>query len=440
MFLPATTSRAPVENQTPPRYRVRDILGTSRPPNFGAHPTTGPGLSTVKTRFLLPALLLAAMSAARLSAAFNPSSPLFSRLAGPVIVPAEVSDRALFVNVTINGRGPFRMMVDTGSSVTVLTPACATAVDARPEDADRAPPDSINGFNDETDVQSVLLRTLEIGGARFEGVTAGVSSDLVAAARTADQRFDGLLGFSLFADVVVALDFPGQRLVLDTAFPKNLPPVRAELAVREIREVPLVTARLQGRDVEILVDTGSNAGLQIPRDLARGASWKAEPRAGPLVSVIGGTGRELLGRLAGEFHLDRVTQTEPVVAIAGGTASVGVAFLRHFCVVFDPSHDKLWLCASSDANVPAPPARSVGLSLLADEDGWRVAGTIPGSPAEGAGIAAGDLVTQIEGKPAAAWSRDQIDRWADQHSEIALRVARNSDHRDLSLSVWALVP
>lgn len=393
----------------------------------------------MKSKFLPSLLAPAVLWCTPLRAAFSPSPPLFTRLNGPVSVRAEFGDHALFVAVTINGNGPFRMMVDTGSSVTVLTPACAAAAGVRLDDEQ---PSAIarNGFENDIDVPMVVLHTLELGSARFEGVSAGVSADLLKTERTLGQRFDGVLGFSLFSDVFVALDFSGQRLLLDTVWPQKLPPIQAELDLRIVREVPRVTARIQGRDLELTVDTGSNSGVLIQPEFAERTSWKAEPRVGPLVGVIGETEREYVGRLAGEIHFGRVTQIEPVVGITSGAASVGVEFLRHFCVVIDQAHDKLWLCASSDEAVPAPPTRSVGLSLLADKGGWRVAGTIPGSPAEGAGIAAGDMVTQIEGRPATTWSRDQIEGWTDQHSRIALHVVRNQNGRDLALPVWSLVP
>src|SRR6185295_6181921 len=99
-------------------------------------------------------------------------------------------------------------------------------------------------------------------------------------------------------------------------------------------------------------------------------------------------------------------QGNPIADILEGTPSIGVEFLKNFCVVFDQNLGKMWLCSGSDDPVPAPAARSLGLSLLTDAGGWRVAGTIPGSPAEGAGIAAGDMVTEIEGEPARGWTKD----------------------------------
>jgi C-terminal processing protease CtpA/Prc len=84
--------------------------------------------------------------------------------------------------------------------------------------------------------------------------------------------------------------------------------------------------------------------------------------------------------------------------------------------------------------------RSVGLSLETEAAGWRVVGVIPGSPAEGNAVSAGDLITRIEGRPALQWSRDQLDRWIDTRATVALQITSEPGPRDLVLRVWSLVP
>jgi predicted aspartyl protease len=397
-------------------------------------------LRSMKCRLILTILVLPIIIAARLPAAFNPDSPLYSRVAGRIEIPAELCDKTLFVKVAINGHGPFRMMVDTGASVTMITPAVAAAINEGVEDDEEAPVEAINGFGNESALSCVLLRTLEMNGAQFEGVRAGVVTGLAPLAQASGQKVDGVIGFSLFSNVFVALDFPGRRLVLDAGWPKNLAPIRAELDVHEAHEVPFVTARLQGRNLDLMIDTGSNRGLLVTPEMAEPLTWKAEPRPGPLVSVIGQTAREYVGRAGGELHVEQVTQIEPIVAISDGEPSLGVEFLQRFCVVFDQAHDKMWLCAAGDDPVPSPAEHSLGLSLIQDGAGWRVAATIPGSPAEGVGIVSGDIVTRIEGKPATRWSRDQIDQWTDGHSQVALSIRHDRSSRDITLPVWALVP
>jgi predicted metalloprotease with PDZ domain len=129
-----------------------------------------------------------------------------------------------------------------------------------------------------------------------------------------------------------------------------------------------------------------------------------------------------------------------VVDLSEGPPSIGLGLLHSFCLVFNESEDKLRLCSVESGLVPSPGEHTVGLSMIADSAGWRVVATIPNSPAEKAAIANGDLVTQIEGKPARTWTRDQIKNWIDEHDSLALRLSGASGERDVTLRVWSLVP
>lgn len=389
---------------------------------------------------LLPCLTALLLIAPRLPAAYCPTAPLFSRLSGTVVVPAEFRDHSFMVQAMINGRGPFRLLVDTGSAVSLISPEVANAVGARQASTLEAAPTAINGLDEEVDIQEVLLDTLAIGGARFEGVPAGVTADLAAVALSRGQKLDGVLGFSVFSDVLLGIDFPGRRLIVSSGRPDGLPPVQTELEMQSRDEIPVISARLQGHDLQLVVDTGATAGLVLPPQLASSAYWKAEPRPGALVSVLGASTREVIGRLKGELHLGRVAHETPVASILEGPPCVGVDFLRNFCLLFDQAHDKMWLCSESDEPLPSRPVRSLGLCLLSDGAGWRVAGIIPGSPAESAGISPGDVVTRIEGQPAGSWSRDQIDGWTDAHPQVALSVVHENSTRDFVLPAWQLVP
>jgi len=286
----------------------------------------------------------------------------------------------------------------------------------------------------------VLLDSVQLGAARFEGVYAGVSDAFATLSRTGRQHVDGALGYSLFSELVLTLDFPARRVVLSHARPADLPPIQAELALTAPDDVPLVTVQLQGQPLELAIDTGATDSLQIPYELANTLHWKYEPRPGSLVASVGENARELVGRLTGPLSVGAVQLAEPIVMLTGGNASMGIGFLQHFCVVFDPGQGRVWLCADDAGPARAAPLRSVGLSLESEAAGWRVVGVIPGSPAEGNAVSAGDLITLIEGQPALQWSRDQLDRWIDTRTTVALQIASGSSPRDLVLRVWSLVP
>jgi predicted aspartyl protease len=377
--------------------------------------------------------------AARMGAEIHESAPLFTRITQTAVIPAEVSGHGLFVSVMINGQGPFRMQVDTGCTYTVISPEVAAAVEARGTESEEDDTETVNGLGDAISVPRVLLDSVTVGGVEFEGVDAGVVP-LELQSKVDSHQLDGLLGYTLFSDLFVALDFPSQHLVLSNAWPKDLPPVRAELPVQENSEVPFIPVTLQGKDFEVMIDTGASDRLHLPPEAAATLDWKTEPRLGLLLAVAGEVGQEKEGRASGTLALGAVEQLNPVIGISAGSANLGVGLLHTFCLVFHEAENKFWLLSEEAGTIPSPPDLTVGMSMFAEAGGWRVAGIIPNSPAEQAAIVKGDLLTQIEGRPARAWTRDQIQAWVDTHPTLTVRVSAAAGERDIVLRVWALVP
>ncbi len=398
-------------------------------------PRTGP----VRRSLIAVAIAVSWMAVPLAAEPIKESAPLHTRIGRAVAVPAEVRNHVLFVKVMVNGHGPFRVFVDTGSSITLLSPELAAAVGARPAPGRRATATAANAFGDSLAVPRALLDSIELGGVRFEGVIAGILP-MTGLTQVDGQTVDGALGFSLFSDVVLGLDYPGRRLLLGPGWPEQLPPLRAEMALREHADVPFIVAELQQVLLELEIDSGSNGGLHLPIDLAAALSWKAEPRPGPLVEAIDEEARDYLGRLNGELTLGDLVLPEPVTSVGGSWPSIGYDVLSRFCIVFDQRAEKVRFYSGQAGPIASPSERSVGVSVKPEPAGWRVARIIPGSPAEEARLAAGDLITRIEGRPAREWSRDEFHDWVDAHDAMSLRVVSDGASRDIRLRVWLLVP
>jgi predicted aspartyl protease len=367
------------------------------------------------------------------------TAPLYTRMERAVAVPAELRNHFLFVNVKVNGQGPFRVFVDTGCSFTLFSPDLAVAVKAQPVPDDEDTATAFNALGDPLAVPRALFDSVELGGVRFEGVIAGILP-MMRFTQIDGQRVDGVLGFSLFSEVFLGLDYPGHRLLLGPGWPENLPPLRAEMAVHEHAEVPFIAAGLQDKSFEVEIDSGSNGSLHLPIEMASALSWKAEPRPGPLIEAIDEETRDYLGRLNGRLTLGSLVMPEPVTSVGGSVPTIGYDVLGGFCIVFDQRTDKVRFYSQQDGPITSPSERSVGLSVKLDPAGWRVVRVIPGSPAEEARLAAGDLITRIEGNLASNWSRDQLHDWVDTHDAMKLQVVSGGSSRDLKLRVWLLVP
>ena len=146
------------------------------------------------------------------------TAPLFTRIGRAVAVPAELRNHMLFVNVMVNGQGPFRVFVDTGCSFTLFSPELAAAVKALPAPDDEATVTALNALGDPLEVPRALFESVELGGVRFEGVIAGILP-MKGLTQVDSRRVDGALGFSLFSEVFLGLDYPGHRLLLGPGWP-----------------------------------------------------------------------------------------------------------------------------------------------------------------------------------------------------------------------------
>jgi hypothetical protein len=120
------------------------------------------------------------------------AAPVAVPLVGPVTMP--------LVDVLVNGRGPYRLLVDTGANVTLLQGRVAREL--------RLPV-----LRPGRESQLVRVERLEIGAARFTGLVAG--------ARDWREDIDGVLGFNLFSGCLLTFDYPAGTLVLERGIPSR---------------------------------------------------------------------------------------------------------------------------------------------------------------------------------------------------------------------------
>jgi hypothetical protein len=234
-----------------------------------------------------------------------------------------------YVMVAINGKGPFRFVIDTGTGGDALitpelaaqlglpTVGHATLSDPSGQGSKRAP--------------IVLLDSLEFAGVRFANVRA-VSHPFFSEAGTCE----GLLGFTLFRDYLLTLDFPNRLVTLASG---SLVPDggKSVLPFRMPEGVPVAYLKVDGLDpVEAQLDSGGG-GLVLPERLAEHLKYEVAP-------VVFASGRSISTRfqmkaakLASDVKLGRYTFTHPVVEIhpAFPLVNFGSPPMQIFAITFD---------------------------------------------------------------------------------------------------------
>jgi predicted aspartyl protease len=156
------------------------------------------------------------------------------------------------VPVTIKGQGPFRFMVDTGAQATVVSSDLADRLGL----TERSPAILV-GIVSKAPVETTGIPEFSLGGRQFYIRTAPiVDAENIGGA-------DGILGLDSLQDQRVLIDFHKERIYVSDA--KALGGNRGyEIVVkarRKLGQLIITGARLNGVDVDVIVDTGSQASV-----------------------------------------------------------------------------------------------------------------------------------------------------------------------------------
>jgi len=392
-------------------------------------------------RTLLSAALLAWAVLALSGCALLPRKPEPGRttFSAPLVsLPVVLTAHTPVIELPRGKSGKWRFLVDTGSSVTLVSPDFAAQAARRGTTPEGAGVSVRSASGEWITLPAVTLRRLDLGGVRFESVPA-VVYNFDALSDHFGERIDGILGFPLFRETVLTLDYPQSTLRLTPAGSSGGLTPGSRLRFDPANRVPLVPMEIAGQAVNVLVDTGSDGGLQLnPTGLT--VPFRAPPVDGAKVATLLGDRQQRLARLEGNVLLGSHVFAQPVVDLNKSLGSVGGDALRHFVVTFDQARGEMTVFRDPGRSLETPPIRSGGLSFRRTPAYWRVSHVIPGSPAAKAGIQEGDLVIRIEGEPVANWTLRRYDAWVARASALQLTFLHGLQERTERVEFFTLVP
>lgn len=159
----------------------------------------------------------------------------------------QLSDGKFAVDVTIDGKGPFSLLVDTGSEVMVITPKVAQEAGLTVSTGNIEVQGPTGGF--------VPVEQTTVDTAVVAGITM---TKPVCTVEDIDLPCDGLIGAPLFNAGVVRLDFADRTLTTYTGASFAPGSDDATLPITFGKErVPVVDAAIGGIDAHLEIDTGS---------------------------------------------------------------------------------------------------------------------------------------------------------------------------------------
>lgn len=283
------------------------------------------------TTALLLSLLVVSVAAQNIRRPGPPEKTVFT---DPVRLPFTFDGHLPVVEVKINGEGPFRFALDTGLAGQI-TIGRDLATKLKLEKVGEARTSDPSGQNPQTrDV--VRMDSLELGGARFEGV-----SGTVRPGNLPERSSAGILGYALFHELLLTLDYPKKELRLDRgALPE---PNGKDVLALVPRMIPAIELTIGGRTIVADIDAGSPAMLTLPLGVAKELPLKGEPRVVGKGSTISGPFEVFGAELKGDVTIGPRTLHDPMIDMVERfpRANLGHRFLRDFAVTFDAKNGRV---------------------------------------------------------------------------------------------------
>ncbi len=316
-----------------------------------------------------------------------------------VVVPIEIQDGHLFVRVRIDGKGPFRMLLDSGS-INVLLPEVARTLKL-PADAAAAG----------SDLRVVRAQRLEIGGVTISKPSFA-TIDLKAFLERVEGVDDvaGVIGVEIFKRLPTTIDYDRAQLTLHDPATFKYAGKGTAVPLSFRGTMPQVRARVDGVDGMFDIGTGARGSLTLAMPFVEANELTVKYDARQEVVAGSGVSGAIRGKLARvrEFDLGGVSVSKPVAvlvtsgaganteATAASAGSIGYDVLRRFKPTFDFAHGVVYLDAGA-TRADADSFERAGLWLERGPSGLVVVYVVADGPAAAAGLKPGDVVTAING-------------------------------------------
>ena len=342
----------------------------------------------------------------------------------------ELIDNRVFVPATVNGRGPFAFILDTGAPGWFMSQELARNLRIAP--SSHKP---ISGAGEGSSAAEALrIDAIDIGGAHFENQQALATAFGPINQVIGFRAVDGIVGTPVFERFTVDLDFQTKTLSLVDARLSDSRDGAITVPFEFYQGIPCVDGRIAGIAGRFIIDLGDRSSLTL-----FGPFWRAhslDKVFAPTITAltgygIGGPIRALVARVSTvEFGAARANsvitrlslQKSGAFADPAIAGSIGLGMLRRFHVTFDYARKRMLLVRGPDyAN--ADRYDRAGMWIAPVPAGFQIYDVITGGPAAKSGLVGGDTIVAIDNGPASAWDIFKLRaRLADPHARNSMSI------------------
>jgi Aspartyl protease/PDZ domain len=439
-----TVEKASIETRTVFYSDYREVQGVRLP--FSQRSTNGE--EKYDQRISVQSIELNVALADARFAPPAPPPPDFAIAGGSsTTIPFELLNNHIYVQVRINGKGPFRVLCDTGGA-NIVTPEVAKELGLATEGALQG-----RGVGEKSeDVALAKVDTLQVGDATLENQVFAVFP-LASFSKVEGVASGGLVGYEIFKRFVVSVDYEGSRLTLSLPEAFHYEGEGTVVPFKFNEHIPQVEGEIDGIAGKFDIDTGSRASLDLlgPFVEKHGLKAKYAPKLEGVTGWgVGGPARAAVGR-ARVLKLGDVTVPAPVTELTlqqkGAftdsyvAGNVGAGVLKRFNIVFDYGRQRMIF--EKNANYAKPDAFDrAGMWMNEAQGGFEVMDVFAESPAAEAGIEVGDTIVAVDGRPVASLTLPglrQRFRTDAPGTKVTLEVRAGGAEREVVLTLRDLV-
>ncbi len=318
------------------------------------------------------------------------------------VVDFELEMGLIFVNVRLGEeKKPYCFLFDSGFGTVAISESLAHRFHAKLGDE----VDATDAFGTRQKCRLCVLDSLALGACRLRNPLC-VILDLQPLREITGRQIDGIIGVSFLCNYRVTIDYPRHQLT----FAQTADALSGTYLLKAVKPQPFAALSfpisIDGQTLPVVLDTGCNY-TGLPISLLQKLNYPPEEQLGSLGSTTGGIYGEsgnsaMLLRIndlrIGDLHL----QHYPLSAIWSEQGILGEDLLSQFLVTLDYPGNAVALTPVSHATFNTNFFTTGFCALHAEKNGLRIGGIWKNSPAAKAGILPGDLILQINGKPALA--------------------------------------
>jgi hypothetical protein len=326
--------------------------------------------------------------------------------AAQATVPMRLVGNIVYVDVMLNGKGPYHFIFDTGGQ-NVVDPAVAAEVGVSGSGETQ-----IGGSGADTLTSSFgVVKSLQIGDATVNDQAFVVLPVHKLFAPIGAVPTDGVIGFEVLSRFVTTYDYGDNTVTFHMPGTYTKPAAASVVPISLQGTQPQFPCSISGVPTMCTLDTGAGGSLSffVP-------FMKANPQVVPskltAPGVDGfGVGGPTLGSLGrtqtltiGGFTLPNLIGDYPVQDVGGGNAlpflgaNIGGPVWKRFTMTLDYTGQTMTLSPNGAFNAHDTGDNS-GLTVI-NTGAIMIMDVRPGTPAATAGLTKGEVITSINGTPA----------------------------------------